>query len=70
MLGTVYTIKTNVPLLQTFQADIPVDQMTLDAMAVAEERAKKALPWAIAGAAVIVSLSVVAAASFFVRKRW
>lgn len=69
-LGKLYTIKTNVPLLQTFQADIPVDQMTADAVEVVKADAKKALPWVVAGGAVVVSLSVIAAAALFVRKKW
>lgn len=69
-LGKLYTIKTNVPLLQTFDADIPVDQMTADAVEVVKADAKKVLPWVIAGSAVVVSLSVIAAAALFVRKKW
>lgn len=69
-LGKLYTIKTSVPLLQTFEADIPVEQMTADAIAVVKEDAKKALPWVIAGGAVVVTLSVIVAAALFVRKKW
>ena len=69
-LGKLYTIKTSVPLLQTFDADIPIEQMTADAVAVAKEDAKKALPWVVAGGAVVVSLSVMVAAALFVRKKW
>ncbi len=68
-VGKTYTIKTNVPLLSTFEADIPVDEMTADALAVVREDAKQALPWVIAGGAVVVTLSVVAAAVFFLGKR-
>ncbi len=69
-LGRLYTIKTNVPLLQTFEADIPVDQMTADAIEAVKADAKKVLPWVVAGGAVVVSLSVIAAAALFVRKKW
>lgn len=34
-LGAVYTIGTNVPLLGNVEADIPVDQMTRDAISAA-----------------------------------
>lgn len=68
-VGKLYTIKTTVPLLQTFDADIPIDQMTADALAVMKEDAKKAIPWAIAGGAVVVAASVVLAATFFLRKK-
>lgn len=69
-LGKLYTIKTSVPLLQTFDADIPIELMTADALAVAKEDAKKALPWVVAGGAVVVSLSVMVAAALVVRKKW
>lgn len=69
-IGKLYTIKTSVPLLQTFDADIPIEQMTADAIEVARTDAKKALPWVVAGGAVVVSLSVIAAAALFIRKKW
>jgi hypothetical protein len=69
-LGKVYSIKTSVPMLQTFDADIPIEQMTLDAIDIVKEEGKKALPWVIAGGAVVVTLSVIVAAALFVRKRW
>lgn len=68
-LGKLYTIKTSVPLLQTFDADIPVEQMTADALAVVKEDAKKALPWVVAGGAIVVALSVAVGAAFFLRRR-
>lgn len=69
-VGKLYTIKTSVPLLQTFDADIPVEQMTADALAVAKEDAKKALPWIVAGGALVVTASVAIAAAFFLGKKW
>lgn len=69
-LGKLYTIKTSVPLLQTFEADIPIEVMTADALQVVREDAKSALPWVIAGGAIVAALGTVIGAALVVRKKW
>ena len=57
-MGKPYQIQTSVPLIGTFTADIPVDQMTSDAMDYAEARTKAKLPYLIGGLVVVVGLTV------------
>jgi len=68
-LGKEYQIRTNVPLLQTFTADIPVEQMATDAMAVAEERAKALLPYLLGGIALVVGATVALVGAFVVGRK-
>lgn len=65
-LGKVYTIGTNVPLIGNLRADVPIEEMTQDAMVVVKEEAKAQLPWIIAGGVVLVmgSMAVVGAFMF------
>jgi hypothetical protein len=68
-LGKVYMIGTNVPLIGTVQADIPIEDMTRDAMVVVGEEAKKTLPWVIAGGALVVMVSMAIVGAFVLGKR-
>jgi len=64
-LGTSYHIGTNLPLMQSFTVDLPVAEMTEEAMGVVRAEVKEMLPW-IALGAVVAGFAGAAIANFIV----
>lgn len=68
-LGKEYTIHTSVPLLSSFTADIPIEELASDAMVTIREEAKSALPYVVGGAVVIVGVTVAVVGAFLIGRR-
>jgi hypothetical protein len=68
-LGKLYTIGTDVPLVGAIQADIPIEAMTLDALAVVKDEARGTIPWIALGLAGVTIVSVAVAGAFFLGRR-